>query len=341
MNGNGSANKGALSSIIILTVILCAIVASIIVIAFKIAGGEPDVTTDPSSTSAGTTAGNDTTTGVANGFKSQTYTESDVHIGTLAIVNSSNAYNFDAYKNTDAKLYDSIPALNGVNANRGASSGFYSAADGTVSLRADVITALNKMFAAFNADIGRNDVLVWIGHRTFEDQQKKYNAASEAGKKNMAAPGYTEYHTGYAFQLQLYTAEFNSDPANTEKSPYTIARDEATNNWFNLHAHEYGFIVRYPAGKGDTDFSAGMDGVFRYVGIPHATYMWENNLCFEEYLKLVEKKTFDAPLEIKISDDEIYSVYSADGTEIYVPKEKPYSVSGNNSDGFIVTVTEK
>ena len=160
MNGNGSTNNKALSSIIIMTVILCAIVASIIVIAFKIAGGDPDDTTDPNgSSSSSTTTGADTTTGVANGFKSQTYTESDIHIGTLAIVNASNAYNFEAQKNTDARLYDSIPALNGVNANRGASSGFYAAANNNVNLRADVITALNQMFAAFNADGGRNDMI--------------------------------------------------------------------------------------------------------------------------------------------------------------------------------------
>lgn len=339
MNDNRSSNKGNLSSIVILTVILCAIVASIIIVAFKLTGSTPDDTTE--STSATTTTGADTTTGAADEFKSQSYNESDMHIGSLAIVNSSNAYNFDAQKDTSAKLYDSIPALNGVNANRGESSAFYAAANNNVTLRADAITALNAMFAAFNADVGRNDIFVWVGYRSLEAHQTAYDSASEAGKKNMAAPGYTEYHTGYAFQLQFYTAEFNSDPANTEKSPYPIARDEATNNWFNLHAHEYGFIIRYPAGKGDTDFSAGVNGVFRYVGVAHATYMWSNNLCFEEYLKLVEKKTYDEPLEIKLSDDEVYSVYFAEGTDILVPKDKPYSVSGNNSDGFIVTVTEK
>ena len=343
MNGNGAPGKGSIGNIVIMTVILCAIVASVIIIAFKLTGGSGDVTTtDPSLTTPPTTTAPVTTQKPSDGFKVENYTASDLHIGPLAIVNKNNAYDFEAQKDTGAKLYDTIPALDGVNANRGESAGFYGASTNTVSLRADVIGALNAMFAAYNADGGRTDIKVWIGYRSLDVHQGLYDAASEAAKKNMAAPGYSEYHTGYAFQLQIFTAELNSDPEDTVVRTYPIERVDEVIRWFNTNAHKYGFVLRYPAGNGNTDFSAGINSVFRYVGVPHATYMFNEGLCFEQYLKVLSETTYEKPLEIKVSDNEIYHVYfeagEGDENAVHVPTDRPYSVSGNNSNGYIVTV---
>lgn len=49
------------------------------------------------------------------------------------------------------------------------------------------------------------------------------------------------------------------------------------------HCHEYGFILRFPNGKGDITGVMYEPWHYRYVGVEAATYIMENNLTFEEF----------------------------------------------------------
>jgi D-alanyl-D-alanine carboxypeptidase len=49
------------------------------------------------------------------------------------------------------------------------------------------------------------------------------------------------------------------------------------------NGHKYGFIHRYPASKVELTGISTESWHFRYVGVEVATYIYENNLCFEEY----------------------------------------------------------
>ena len=81
------------------------------------------------------------------------------------------------------------------------------------------------------------------------------------------------------------------------------------------------------------------------MDIPHAYYMTENGLCLEEYLD--ELATTTSPdgthLTIEVDGGSTYEVYyvkaSGGTTEVPVPADYPYTVSGDNMNGFIVTVT--
>ena len=72
--------------------------------------------------------------------------------------------------------------------------------------------------------------------------------------------------------------------------------------------------------------------------------MKENNLCLEEYLTLLRNYTTENHLKIVNWDGGIYEVYyvpadtTANTSYVLVPPDKDYTISGNNSDGFIVTV---
>ena len=111
--------------------------------------------------------------------------------------------------------------------------------------------------------------------------------------------------------------------------------------WFADNACKYGFIVRYPEGKQEQTGENPRNYTYRYVGIPHAVYMKENNLCLEEYISKVKSYTKEAPLEIN-TDSGSYSVYYVTaiegGTSVDVPADKSYTVSGDNCGGFVVTV---
>ena len=53
--------------------------------------------------------------------------------------------------------------------------------------------------------------------------------------------------------------------------------------WMAEHCQEFGFIVRYPEDKEDVTEIHYEPWHMRYVGIPAATYIMENNLCLEEF----------------------------------------------------------
>ena len=75
--------------------------------------------------------------------------------------------------------------------------------------------------------------------------------------------------------------------------------------------------------------------------------MVENDLCLEEYIDLLRENHlygFDEPLTYTVDETEYIIYYfpasvESDTTNIYVPSAN-YEISGNNVDGFIVTITK-
>lgn len=93
---------------------------------------------------------------------------------------------------------------------------------------------------------------------------------------SVAVPGHSEHHTGLA-------VDFNRDEAGT------LA-------WIGKHCWEYGFILRYPAGKMDVTGITYEVWHFRYVGVELAQELKELGLCLEEYMQmLTEQEAAKAP----------------------------------------------
>jgi D-alanyl-D-alanine carboxypeptidase len=176
-----------------------------------------------------------------------------------------------------------------------------------------------------------SDIYVKSGYRMIYEQGILYNSElEETGLKSsnkIAKPGSSEHHTGYALDLGIYGGEY------TGKGVY---------KWINDSCYRYGFIIRYKDNKSDITGFQSEPWHFRYIGIPHAYAMEVNGLCFEEYIKLIKKFTPQRPFTINAEMGRQYQVYyvKAQDTEvdIPVPKNFEYSISGNNIDGFIVTV---
>ena len=59
--------------------------------------------------------------------------------------------------------------------------------------------------------------------------------------------------------------------------------------WMAEHCYEFGFIIRYPADKQEITEINTEPWHLRYVGIPVATYIWENNLCLEEFTEQLQQ----------------------------------------------------
>ena len=151
-----------------------------------------------------------------------------------------------------------------------------------------VAPAAREMIAAAKSD--GVDLLVCSAYRSIEKQTTLFNnmkqdylaagmSEQEAYAKTanaIAVPGTSEHHTGLAADIVT--------PAHQTLDPQFA--DTAAGQWLVDHAHEYGFILRYPADKQDITKIMYESWHFRFVGKTHAKLMRENNLCLEEYLAL-------------------------------------------------------
>ena len=114
--------------------------------------------------------------------------------------------------------------------------------------------------------------------------------------------------------------------------------------WIYENAHKYGFIIRYPdACANHTGQNSNVRIHYRYIGAEHATYMHENNICLEEYIDLLKTKHNSAsnPLSVETESgkyDIYYIQFNGNPTTVPVPKGAKYTISGDNMNGFIVSV---
>lgn len=251
-------------------------------------------------------------------FSSISALPNEVFSGDLILVNKDHAYSFPAFEAGTEGESDITPIYE-------LASESYKFKDYEVSLSAKTITALNSMMDDFYSQTGKNDIMVIDGYRSKESQD-------EVGDPEVPG-GYSEYHTGLSFDLGIF-------PEEEDSYYYTPDGDYA---WINDNCANYGFILRYPTGKETKTGFEAKDYQFRYVGIPHALYMKENKLCLEEYIDVLKGYTSTGE-HLSISDGtKMYEIYYAPAdpsanTDIPVPDGKDYTVSGNNVDGFIITV---
>lgn len=239
---------------------------------------------------------------------------SEIYTGDLILVNKQNEYSFPASE--EAAGITPIYEM---------SSDSYQFRDYEISLASKTITALNSMMDAYYAKANNTDIMVISGYRTKEYQDNQTDTDITGG--------YSEYHTGLSFDIGIF-------PDGEDSYYYKSEGDYA---WISENCANYGFILRYPEDKED---KTGMDSKtcqFRYVGVPHALYMSENDLCLEEYIDEIKKHPHDGE-HLKVSGGEKkYEIYYAPAdpsanTDIPVPQDKTYTISGNNVDGFIITI---
>ena len=198
-----------------------------------------------------------------------------------------------------------------------------------------MISSLNTWMSAFAEESGHRDVNVVAGYRSIDDQQMLYdNAVRTKGQAHadryLSLPGHSEHHTGLALDLSLYDVQNGTSSDFTGTGSYT---------WAEEHAWEYGFILRYPNSKSSITGIDYESWHYRYVGAPHACYMYQNDLCLEEYIDLLRSFPFDGDHLFVNCLGSRYEIYFCPGNIAIVPDTGEYLVSGNNVDGLIVTVT--
>lgn len=253
----------------------------------------------------------------------------DIHKGKLILVNRD--YEYVERSNADiVNIYSQKNEYYDVN---------------TVDMLLDrtMISAINSMLGDFSAATGITNILANSGYRTYSEQEIMYNNDMEATglsySEFVAPPGYSEHHTGYAMDFAI-----------NDGYSYPALKNEDEYSWIYNNAHKYGMIHRYTEeNKHITGYSA-ESWHFRYVGEPHSTLIKRMGLSLEEYVNFIKDYSFESPLEYKYSETEFYKIYfvKADfenektdvpvSYEAFSDENYEYSISGNNYDGFIVTL---
>ncbi len=184
--------------------------------------------------------------------------------------------------------------------------------------------------------IGAGERIVPVsGYRSFEEQAEIYNTSlnengSEYTKKYVAIPGASEHQTGLAIDLALNEGEIDFICPRFPR--FGICEE------FRKTAAIYGFIERYKEEKREVTGISGEEWHFRYVGFPHSKIIEESGFCLEEYIEYLKAFVYpDKPLK-SLGYAVYYIPCGGDGAEIAA--EGSFTVSGNNADGFILTVKE-
>ena len=240
--------------------------------------------------------------------------EADIHKGPLILVNRQH------------KIMYEIP-------------GELVAVEENILLERQAATLLEQLMKEIG---GWNSIVPVSGFRTMAEQQKIWDDTLRASgleftRTYVAAPGCSEHQTGLAIDLGL-----RQDHIDFICPQFP---DTGICGKFRKLAADYGFILRYPAGKEQITGIGHEPWHFRYVGIPHARIMEVSGMTLEEYIPWLQQ--FDSPLHpycIRLSGRAVYISYipvSQPLTRIEIPDNAPYMLSGNNVNGFILTQWSK
>ncbi len=263
---------------------------------------------------------------IFNDAKFETADHSQIYEGMLILVNSDLEYHFP----------DNLDAMDNLFNDK---TEYYEVSDSEMYLNRTVIDRLNEMTDDFYEAKGGSDLLIASAYRSYEHQQRLFERkVDEVGEKEaltwVTRPGYSEHHTGLAIDLSVY------DVSTGVTYPYD---GTGIYSWINDNAHYYGFVVRYDEAKSDITGVSNEPWHFRYVGLPHSLIMQEKDYCMEEYMDYLKGFSYEKPLSYTTDSGEEYQIYyvsaQEDTTQIPVPQTGNFELSGNNSDGFIVTVS--
>ena len=158
-----------------------------------------------------------------------------------------------------------------------------------IQLESTVALAAEALVRELRA-CGYEDIFITSGYRSYEYQKGLFNTylgnemaahpdwtqkqCEEQVLTYSARPGTSEHQTGLCLDL-ISDTHISLDETFAQNPAYA---------WLMENAHQFGFILRYPADKTDITGYAYEPWHYRFVGVKAATEIWEQGLTLEEYL---------------------------------------------------------
>ena len=145
-------------------------------------------------------------------------------------------------------------------------------------LRRDAADATELLFS--KAQEAGYELTLRTGYISYSVQKSLYNQdvyemGLEYADKFNSRPGHSEHQTGLAIDITTPSInnELSLEFADTEEGKWVLA-----------HAHEYGFIIRYPENRESEVGYFYEPYHLRYVGVEVATEIFENKWTLEDYI---------------------------------------------------------
>lgn len=270
-----------------------------------------------------------------------TMSRSELWQGGLALINAWHAV-------PEEYTYDGLTSV-------GSASGYkIPVSDSSVQLLPAAYEALYALIedcAAADLD----SYIVREGYRSYETQSKyfeekmaelsdKYSGdiLISQTKKSVNYPGTSEYQSGFAFQMGLYSSD-----AAVAKTLGKFSEDKR-GQYFIQNGWKEGIVLRFPTdgypGEGweDKSYKTGVSSkllIFRYVGKAHAAVMRAMDYCLEEYVELL----IDHP-HLSVYEDgalryEIYRIADTGDASFNLPVPNPassFQASFDNMGGIVL-----
>lgn len=219
-----------------------------------------------------------------------------------------------------------LDSTHGYSGNDGAYGTFAGEKNGSYKLRFGeletydcVVSAMNSMASAYETVTGENDLMI-------------YSTTSACGVAGSLYPDVLpDRESGYCIDLSYSNEDGSISPM------YEM------DAWLAGNAHLYGFVFDYTEADREATGVESAPYHLRYIGKVHSMLMHERDMTFAAYLEAVKSHTLDAPFTYNDGNYQykVYYVPAGSGTtNVPVPKSGQYEISGNNTDGFIVTAWE-
>ena len=142
----------------------------------------------------------------------------------------------------------------------------------SASLTPDATAALRALFQAAKAK--GHTLAVRFAYRSYALQDQMY----QPGETYTAPPGASEHQTGLAVDLAAVVS-------GKQVRGFAFGTSSA-GKWVRAHAHEYGFILRYPSGGEKSTGYPYEPWHLRYVGADEAAKIKASGLTLEQYLRI-------------------------------------------------------
>ena len=278
-----SPNRGGIIAIVVLCLIIAALVLTLVMKMVSRNEDKPENTTTTTASSMTTTLPNGTQEGTT---AAPTTTQPAVITGEIENGALKIKVDNEKWMLTLVNKYYTIgedyapPELVKLSGSDGASGG-----NGKLDARA--AEYFEKMYAQCLEDTGviLNTV---SAYRTYEYQDGLYqrqvereisrglseDAAKIKAATIVARPGTSDHNLGLAVDIGRITDDFENSKGY---------------KWLDQHAHEYGFVLRYPKDKQEITHVIYEPWHWRYVGVEAAKEMKESGQVLEEYLDMVDE----------------------------------------------------
>jgi len=201
------------------------------------------------------------------------------------------------------------------------------------SMQRDAARLLFKIFDHLQC---HSQIVCTSGYRSYEEQKNLYiQSLKEHGEaytqQFVALPHCSEHETGLAIDVALVQETIDQI---CPDFPY-----DGICQQFRDLAYDYGYIERYSEYKQHITHIAKEPWHFRYVGYPHSQIMKKENLCLEEYHDFIKNYTLYHPYTYVANCHVVNIFYVPINHEktICLRDDAIVQISGNNSDGVIVT----